>query len=154
MSILTLHHGGRTVADMEKALSFYRDLLGMQVVDDDVLEGPEISTMVDVENARLRAVFLSPDGEPPYVELIEYQGVQGRALDGGESAADIGNTHVCLLVDDITAECARLRRAGVRFNGPPLYTDAGFFKGEWAAYCYDPDGGVVELWARSGPTEG
>jgi catechol 2,3-dioxygenase-like lactoylglutathione lyase family enzyme len=149
MSTLSMHHGGRTVADMDSALRFYRDLLGMQVVDDDVLEGPEISTMVNIDDARLRAVFLSPDGQPPYMELIQYFGAPARPLDGSESAADIGNTHVCVLVDDIQAEFDRLRGAGVRFNGPPLYTDGGFFKGEWAAYCYDPDGCVVELWAKA-----
>jgi catechol 2,3-dioxygenase-like lactoylglutathione lyase family enzyme len=148
MTVLGVHHGGRTVADMGLALTFYRDLLGMRVVDDDVLEGPEISKMVAVENARLRAVFLSPTGGPPYVELIEYAGNPGHELGASTSAADIGNTHVCLLVDDIHTEYRRLHAAGVRFTSPPFYTDEGFFKGEWAAYCYDPDGCVVELWAR------
>jgi lactoylglutathione lyase len=147
MPVVAVHHGGRTVADMERALAFYRDLLGLQVVDDDVQEGPEVSQLVGVEDAQLRLVFMSPDGNAPYVELIEYTRSAGRKPDGGELASDVGNTHVCLLVDDIHKEQERLAAAGVKFNGPPVQDDA-YFKGEWCTYCYDPDGFVVELWSK------
>jgi catechol 2,3-dioxygenase-like lactoylglutathione lyase family enzyme len=147
MTVLTLHHGGRTVQDMEQALAFYRDLLGLRVVDDDVQEGPELSELVGIKDARLRIVFLSPDGKPPYVELIQYLKGAGRLPDGSETAGDVGNTHCCLLVDDIHKVQEELMAAGVRFSGPPVL-DTAYFKGEYCTYCYDPDGFVVELWSR------
>ncbi len=149
MSVIALHHGGRTVEDMERALGFYRDLLGLQVVDDAVCEGHEAAGLVGVEDARYRCVFLAPDGKPPYVELIEYLAAAGGKVVGSESAAATGSTHCCLLVDDIHAEQARLTAAGVKFNGPPvLDTSNGLFGGEYCTYCYDPDGFAVELWSR------
>jgi len=150
MASLSLHHAGRTVSDMEASLRFYRDLLGLKVVvDDDVLAGEEISQMIGIEGAELRAVFLSADGQLPFMELIEYRAPQGRPLSGNERTNDIGATHPCILVDDVQAEYERLQAAGVEFAGPPLYADAGVFKGQWAAYCLDPDGQPVELWSIS-----
>lgn len=149
MSVLALHHGGRTVESMERALAFYRDLLGLQVVDDDVMEGPEAEQLVGVDGSRYRCVFLSPNGAPPYVELIEYLDGAGRKPDGTQSAADVGNTHCCLLVDDIHGVQEQLTAAGVMFNGPPvLDTGTGLFAGEYCTYCYDPDGFAVELWSK------
>jgi catechol 2,3-dioxygenase-like lactoylglutathione lyase family enzyme len=146
MEIRAVHHAGHTVADMERSLAFYRDILGLKVVDDAVLGGPDISAMVGLEDASLRAVFLSVDGRPPFVELIQYFRPTGRQLHGGESVADVGNAHFSFLVSDIHATIAELKDKGVQFAGPPLLADEGPFDGEWAAYCYDPDGMVVEWW--------
>jgi lactoylglutathione lyase len=147
MNVLGVHHAGHTVADMERSLGFYRDLLGLSVYDDEVLEGPEISEMIGIENAKLRAVFLTVDGKRPFVELIEYYTPQGRQLTGDERPPDIGNAHFSFLVADIHEAKRALESKGVTFAGAPLYADEGVFKGEWAAYCYDPDGMVVELWS-------
>jgi catechol 2,3-dioxygenase-like lactoylglutathione lyase family enzyme len=148
MAILGMHHAGRTVQDMDRALGFYRDLLGLKVVDDDVLHGPEVSDMVGLPDARLRAVMLSIDGETPFVELIEYARPNSKPLAGDEQASDIGNSHFCILVDSMKSEVERLTSAGVRFSGAPFMADAGVFIGQWAVYCYDPDGLIVELWSH------
>jgi len=149
MAVGALHHAGRTVQAMDEVLPFYRDILGLKVVDDDVLEGEDISRMVGLENARLRAVMLSVDGDIPFAELIEYYSPSSRPLTGTALPSDVGNAHFCLLVDDIHAECERLSREGVRFTGPPIVAEAGVFVGEWSAYCYDPEGQIIELWARA-----
>jgi lactoylglutathione lyase len=146
MEIRAVHHAGHTVKDMPRSLAFYRDMLGLTVVDDAVLEGPEISAMIGLQDASLRAVFLGVDGNPPFVELIEYYRPHGRPLAGTETVADVGNAHFSFLVSDIHATIEELKRKGVRFVGPPLLADDGPFEGEWAAYCYDPDGMVVEWW--------
>jgi catechol 2,3-dioxygenase-like lactoylglutathione lyase family enzyme len=103
--------------------------------------------MVGLEDVVLRAVFLSVDGQLPYMELIEYRSPRSVPLRGDETPADVGAAHPCLLVDDVPAEYERLRALGVEFSGPPLLADEGVFSGQWAAYCVDPDGQVVELWS-------
>lgn len=147
MSVIAVHHAGRTVADMDTSLEFYRDLLGLRVVDDDTLEGPEVAELVGLPEARLRAVMLSVDGEIPFAELIQYYTPASRPLRGDEVAADIGDAHFCFLVDDLDAETTRLQAAGVRFTGKPLVVEEGSFADSAAAYCYDPDGLLIELWA-------
>jgi catechol 2,3-dioxygenase-like lactoylglutathione lyase family enzyme len=149
MPVIGMHHAGRTVQVMENVLPFYCKLLGLQVVDDEFLEGQEFSRLVGVEEAKVRAVMLSVDGQVPFVELVEFLWPDSRLLSGTEKTSDVGNAHFCLLVDDIHAEYERLREAGIRFTGPPIVADEGRFKGEWAAYCFDPEGQAVELWALS-----
>jgi hypothetical protein len=39
---------------------------------------------------------------------------------------------------------------GVRFTGEPQEVDAGYFAGHRTAYCFDPDGLIVELWQVAG----
>lgn len=134
---------------MEAALGFYRDLLGMQVVLDDVLEGEEFSRFVGVENLCLRAVFLTANGELPYFELIEYQRPDSAPANPDAARSDVGDTHPCILLDDLPADYERLVEAGVRFTRPPMYIDGGEFEGDWAAMCVDPDGQPVELWSRT-----
>jgi len=148
MAVVGIHHAATTVVDMEQSLRFYRDLLGLHLVDDETLSGREISDMVALPNARLRAVMLGLDEKTPYVELIEYLSPKSWRSPREGVASDIGNAHFCFLVDSIHAEYERLRMAGVNFTAPPFMAEGGRFDGEWAAYCYDPDGFVVELWSH------
>jgi glyoxylase I family protein len=148
MTAQALHHAATTVTDMEASLRFYRDVMGFKVVDDDVLEGPDISKMVGLPDVKLRAVMLSADDDVPFLELIQYLRPQSRALRSQATAADIGTAHFCFLVESIHEEYERLTGLGVRFNAPPFVAEGGRFDGEWAAYCFDPDGLIVELWSR------
>ena len=146
MSEAIFHHVGRTVSDMEAALRFYRDIVGLRVVDDAVLEGEEMSEFIAVDGVRIRAVMLSQDDRHPFLELFEFHeppppsGVAPRPN-------DLGSTHPCFLTDDIDATHERLVKAGVRVTRPPLAIEEGPFAGQSILYAYDPDGAVVEFWS-------
>lgn len=149
MSAIGIHHAAVTVSSMEKSLEFYRDLLGLRLVDDETMSGSDISNMVAIPNARLRAVMLGLNENTPYVELIEYLHPRSWRSQRERLASDIGNSHFCFLVDSIHSEYERLSKAGVEFTAPPFMAEGGRFDGEWAAYCYDPDGFIVELWSHN-----
>ena len=58
MTITRVNHTGVSVSDMERSLTFYRDLLELDVIfDSDVLENKLLS-VVGVTNARGRVVWL------------------------------------------------------------------------------------------------
>jgi methylmalonyl-CoA/ethylmalonyl-CoA epimerase len=88
------------VSDVQQALAFYRDALGL------VVEAPE-----DVASQRVRAHFI-PAGEAA-IELLE-----GTADDSPISKyvakRGPGLHHITLRVDDIRAALARLKEMGVR----------------------------------------
>ena len=96
----TLDHIGIAVADLDAALGFYRDALGLEV------EVPE-----DVPSQRVRAHFI-PAGESA-LELLE-------ATDDSSPIAKYvarrgpGLHHITLRVDDIAGALARLKARGVR----------------------------------------
>jgi methylmalonyl-CoA epimerase len=96
----TLDHIGIAVANLDEALAFYRDALGLEV------EAPE-----DVASQRVRAHFI-PAGEAA-LELLE------ATADDSPIAKYIakrgpGLHHITLRVDDIRAALARLKEKGVR----------------------------------------
>lgn len=140
-----IHHTSRTVSDMERSLGFYRDLLNMPVSLDTEMSGPMLEREVGMPGARLRFVLLETGG-PTKLELLQYYTPAGTPFPADAKPADVGAHHVALLVDDLREAHAVLSEAGVTFTWPPQEVDAGAFEGHWTAYCYDPDGLVVELW--------
>ena len=96
----TLDHIGIAVANLDEALRFYRDALGL-----------EIDTPEDVPSQHVRAHFI-PAGESA-LELLE-------ATDADSPIARYvarrgpGLHHITLRVDDIVAALALLKDRGVR----------------------------------------
>ena len=115
------------VADVERAVTFYRDRLGFE----------------------LEAVY----DDPPYATLslagtrlsLAEQGHRADDRPGVELAAptDPSRADVVLVVevDDARAEHGRLSEAGVRFLAEP-------YEPPWGGcrfFCVDPDGYLVEI---------
>ena len=107
-----LHHVGIVVRDADEALGFYRDVMGLTVAKDEV-----------VEEQGVRGVLL-PVGENE-IELLQ------PVRDGTGVARFLesrGPTlhHICLRTDDIRAELARIRALGVELiDAEPRYGLAG-----------------------------
>jgi methylmalonyl-CoA/ethylmalonyl-CoA epimerase len=96
----TLDHIGIAVANLDEALKFYRDALGL-----------EIEPAEEVSSQRVRAHFI-PVGESA-LELLE-------ATDDSSPIARYtakrgpGLHHITLRVDDIAAALVRLKERGIR----------------------------------------
>jgi catechol 2,3-dioxygenase-like lactoylglutathione lyase family enzyme len=133
------------VSDLERSLAFYRDLLQMPVVLDTEMTGEMLEREVAMPGAHLRFVLLDSGGDT-FLELLQYFAPPGEPYPDEAKPADVGAHHVALLVDDIGATYETLLRHGVEFTDAPQEVDAGFFRGRWTAYCYDPDRLIVELW--------
>src|SRR5262245_41132975 len=95
-----LDHIGIAVQDVEKALAFYRDALGLEV------EPPE-----DVASQHVRAHFI-PAGQAA-LELLEATAPESAIAKYLERRGP-GIHHVTLRVDDIRAALAQLKARGVR----------------------------------------
>ncbi len=95
-----LDHIGIAVADLDAALRFYRDALGLEV------EAPE-----EVASQRVRAHFI-PAGEVA-LELLEATAPDSPIARYVEKRGP-GLHHITLRVDDIEAALARLKARGVR----------------------------------------
>lgn len=148
--ITGIHHVSRGVCDMDRSLAFYRDLLGMEVVLDTEMAGEMLDRETGLAGATLRFVLLRGSGTMPFLELLQYRAPAGKQYAADASPADVGAHHIALVVNDIAAAHERLVAAGVRFNWPPQEVDSGTLRGHWTAYCFDPDGLVIELWQLPG----
>ena len=136
-----LHHASITTRDIQRLAAFYRDLLGFEVVLETSWDGgnPAADAIYGLGDTAVRMVMLRTANAA--LELFEFVRPLGRAGDPERPVNDAGITHICLAVDDIEAEYARLSAAGMRFNCPPRHAP-GLCK---ATYGRDPDGNIVEL---------
>jgi methylmalonyl-CoA epimerase len=141
----TLDHVGIAVGDVEQALRFYRDVLGLDV------EPPE-----EVASQRVRVRFVgrrpgaaaSRTDEAPALELLE------ATADDSPIARFVarrgpGLHHVALCVDDIRAALAHLKARGVRLIDEAPRPGA---HGSLVAFIHpaSANGVLVELTERGG----
>jgi methylmalonyl-CoA/ethylmalonyl-CoA epimerase len=96
----TLDHIGIAVRDLNEALAFYRDALGL-----------EVGEIEEVPSQQVRAQFL-PLGDAA-LELLEATS-GGSAIARSIERRGPGIHHITLRVDDLAATLATLRERGVR----------------------------------------
>jgi catechol 2,3-dioxygenase-like lactoylglutathione lyase family enzyme len=138
--ITGIEHVGLSVADLERSLAFYRDLMGFELLR--ILEcdpDGDLGTVVGMPRCRARVAHLLLDGR--MLELFEYAEPSGREQDEDACQADHGWIHMGLTSTDVRGDFKRLREAGVAFLSDPVE----FRPGVWIVYFKGPDGEVVEL---------
>jgi catechol 2,3-dioxygenase-like lactoylglutathione lyase family enzyme len=122
---------------------FYRDVLGLRLVNRRTGTAPYLGTITGFENVRLEIAHLQPAAGGSMVELLQYVSHPPPATDRATNRP--GNGHLCFKVDTVHAACAELRRRGVTLVSEPTQITAGTHAGGWAVYLRDPDGFTVEL---------
>jgi catechol 2,3-dioxygenase-like lactoylglutathione lyase family enzyme len=140
-----LHHAGMTVSDLDRALAFWRDALGMETVVDQESRGGYFEAIVGERDVVVRTHHLAFGGEGARVELFQFLSPAGGRHQ--TRPADVGFAHVCVAVESGLDELlARLVAAGGRpVTAAPVAIDRGANAGGRALYVRDPDGHVLEL---------
>jgi lactoylglutathione lyase len=141
-----IYHGGITVSDMDRALRFYHEGLGLEIEFDTIIDGPYLPVVLNLDFSEIRAVYLRiPGGH--FLELLEYRGIE--RMPAASRPCDYGAGHVCLFVEGIDELVARLAELGfgARSDGPVDITK-GPNAGARSIYLVDPDGYYVELFQK------
>jgi catechol 2,3-dioxygenase-like lactoylglutathione lyase family enzyme len=138
----SFHHISLSVADLDAALPWYQQALGLEeVVERYELPEPPVRT----------AVLQAPNGLR--VELIERAGSvrPGSADDALDATRTQGYRHWALEVDDLDQAFRDLTSAGARSLSPPA---PAVKPGDRFAYVKDPEGNLLELISsrRSAPS--
>jgi len=137
--IKAIHHTCICVTDMERSLTFYRDLLGMKVTIDSRHSGPVVDQILALENTDARRVYLAGYGGK--IELFEFDSPEGKPFPDDFRVCDIGLTHIAFEVENLEALYDELSAKGIKFHNPPLFVkDRGM-----VCYLRDPDGVVLEF---------
>lgn len=138
--ITQIRHTGLVVADLERALHFWCDILGFRVEKKMDESGPHLDAMMGLSKVHVTTVKLAaPDGN--LVELLHFKSHPDKAVWKG-AANTTGFTHIALTVDDIELTCQKLAETGVRFNAPPQKSADGCVK---VTYGRGPEGVLIEL---------
>ena len=133
------------VDDMERALGFYRDLLGLEVAWSHQFSGEFLDQLARQDGAVVDVVHLAVPGGSR-IELARYHDQDPTPE---RTLAQTGLNHLCLGVRDMDATYRRLSGAGVPFAAPPVRQSAPGAPVDhwWVAYCYDPWGTPIELFS-------
>lgn len=129
IEVSDLDHVALRVGDLDAALAFYHDLLGLPIRDREQFEAGDLPFVAVVAGGR--HLHLVPSDEP----------------------IDVGGEHVCLLLrsdetdtrNAIEGYLDELREAGVDVEDGEPRERLGAYGRDWAAYVRDPDGRRVEL---------
>jgi catechol 2,3-dioxygenase-like lactoylglutathione lyase family enzyme len=155
LGIRGLLHFSLTVRDLDRSIAFYRDVLGMELIE---FDGPigrthlreerdnYVAGVTGYEDAHLRIALLRMQGV--VLELIEYLRPNGTPRVPGTHRA--GSPHVAFVVEDLRAAWDELRRIregwALEFiSDGPVCVDSGPNHGGFALYFRDPDGVTIEL---------
>jgi catechol 2,3-dioxygenase-like lactoylglutathione lyase family enzyme len=138
--IQCINHTGVSTPDLDRAIHFYCDLLGFELIQRFVVEKgrPGIDEMLTLEEASFEVALLRMGHA--MIELFEFASPTPKRAVARRPVNDHGLTHLCLQVDDVKAEYERLSAAGMEFHREPQFR-------EGIAYVYgrDPDGNAIEL---------
>ena len=138
--ITGLHHIGISTPDLERLVAFYCGAFGFEVeATMEWADEPEIDHALGLKESAASMVMLCRGNIR--LEVFQYDSPDPGPAVGDKPVSDAGINHICFLVDDLTAEVARLTEAGLSFLAEPSDVGDGPF-----AYGRDPDGNVVELW--------
>jgi catechol 2,3-dioxygenase-like lactoylglutathione lyase family enzyme len=143
---LGIDHTAIVVADTDRNLSCYRDVLGLRVVGESENHGPEQERLNNVLGARLRITTLRAAAGPG-IEFLEYLTPRdGRPAPPDARTNDLAHWQTTLVAGDAEVVYRRLRGGacaplspGVIVPGEPVL---GFSK---AFLVRDPDGHALEV---------
>ncbi|OGX14955.1 MAG: hypothetical protein A2166_03695 [Omnitrophica WOR_2 bacterium RBG_13_41_10] len=131
-------HAGVVVSNMQKALRFYRDSLGLKVEKDITLKGAHLEKVFHKKGIVLRYAKLYAPGQckrdTPVFELhcwIKPKRTPKRSFN-----------HISFTVKNLDFEYRRLSKLGVKFISGPLKSPVTNTK---LCFGYDPDGNLIEF---------
>lgn len=136
------------VADMDRALAFYRDVIGLEVNQPpNAFSGnPAILNLGNTPGAQSRFGTLRVPGSQLGVELIEYKDIARNPVK--PRFQDPGAASLILTVRDIDAIVARVQKSAGRIqtlSGEPATIQGG----AKVIFVQDPDGFFIELSQRN-----
>ncbi|MEP7306788.1 MAG: VOC family protein [Acidobacteriota bacterium] len=135
------------VSDLDKAIAFYRDGLGLDVqgAPANADANPALRNMFGLPDAQLRWLIGRPAGMRTGVEIVEIKKAEGQLIP--RRIQDSGAFTLIVLVRDLEAAFGRLKQLGtpvVTKGGAPIAVPAGAPRSR-AVVVKDPDGHFVEL---------
>src|SRR5437868_1647779 len=137
---------------LASSLAFYRDRLGLVVVEDKTIEGPAAGGLLQLPSCRMHIVLLAPASDAAVVlGLFEISGVELGRMETPEKRVVHGQTALVLTTTEFDRLHAQLEAAGTQFLTPPVRypkrqasarSPAGIYR---EMIAYDPDGMLVSI---------
>ena len=132
-------HTGIICKDIEKSLHFYRDLLGLDVIQDFWDSSDYINKITGIKQGNVHMIKLKAD-DGSVLELLDYETHPTKTINF--EVYNVGACHLALQVNNIDEAYQQLTKYGVEFISGPVLSSEGIAK---VCFCFDPDKTRIEL---------
>ena len=141
-NVLAVNHTSFTVADLDRAVAFFSQGLGFELVSKAPRDPEAVQQITAVEGADIMVAYLQAPGHR--LELIEYlaPGEKGRNT---ARPCDTGFAHLAFDVSDMDAALAAAEAHGVLPLNPPYVIDRGPNAGRRVVYLKSDNGLALEF---------
>lgn len=139
---------GLAVADMDRSIAFFRDVLTFEKVSDTEVAGDAYERLTGVFGVRMRVVTMRLQNES--IELTAFLSPRGRPIPIDSASNDRWFQHIAIIVPEMARAYQHLREHKVRFasSGPQRLPDWNPTAGGIEAFYFrDPDDHVLEILA-------
>jgi catechol 2,3-dioxygenase-like lactoylglutathione lyase family enzyme len=139
--VKSFDHVTIVVRDVEKAKRFFA-LLGFKEAKTTVISGKVMEDYMGVRGIEADHITLALENATPRteVQLLHYRRPDALPDPNIAKLNKLGFNHICFSVDDLDAEVAKLKAAGVK-----LRNDVMNFHGRKLVFVYGPEDVTVEL---------
>lgn len=136
-----INHMCFTVQNMDLSIPFYRDILGLELIDV-TNRNPEFSEKVTgIKGAELKIAYFKVHSCA--IELIQYLNPPGDKID--TSTNNIGSSHICIVIEDFIKTIEFLKSKNVEIVSDEIcIIPAGPNRGRGVIYFHDPDNNTIE----------
>ena len=132
-------HTGIICEDMEKSLRFYKEFLGLRVIQDFWDDSDYINKITVLQNANVHMIKLQAE-DGTVIELLDYVTHPTDLID--QEVYNVGACHLALQVNNIEEAYKELQSKGVSFISEPVLSSEGIAK---VCFCFDPNNTRIEL---------
>lgn len=140
--ITAIQHISYTVSDVNKAVEFFVDKLGLEATPVREVSGERVEKIIGFKDLHMKiSNIITPDNGN--IELIEYVKPKGTMLE--LATCNTGVAHLAFTVDDVEKTYQELSAKGVKFVSAPQWASAGALKGWGICYFRGPDGITMEI---------
>jgi catechol 2,3-dioxygenase-like lactoylglutathione lyase family enzyme len=140
--IIAADHTGITVSNLERSLTFWRDVLGFELSHRAHHTGELASEVTGVPGAEISIAVLKGYGHK--IELLEYLAPKDRKHVDLRSC-DVGSVHVAFTVENLDDILNTIAASGWRTAGKSQTLRSGPNAGKRVIYVRDSDGTTIEF---------
>ena len=137
--VIGYRHTGIITKNIDKSLEFYRDILGLKVIQDFTDSSEYINTITGIENGSAHFIKLKAN-DGSVIELLEYPTHPTNPVN--LSIINVGICHVAFQVQSSEDAYNKLIKNKIKVLSKPILSSEGFAK---VFFCLDPDNVRVEL---------
>jgi len=137
--VIGYRHTGIIVKNMKKSLHFYRDILGLKVIQDFSDSSQYINKITGIKNADIHMIKLEV-GDGTILEILEYRNHPTQLID--QPIYNVGASHIALQVKNAEKAYDILKEKGIKIISEPVLSSEKIAK---VFFCFDPNNVRIEL---------